>query len=197
MERSFILAAQSILRHHRVLLWIVKGLAKWAYWLYIIYGIVMWCKPGTITEKMQRRQSLWYCFFSVVFGSVLSWGIGLVWHRQRPFAAHGDIQPFISHRANASFPSNHSMNAMAVAVQLLWQRKKAGVFFLPWAVLIGTSRVLCGVHYVTDVLGGFVLGIGSALIVKTCRQSAAIAQRLNWYAHLSMTVMKAWYQRRL
>ncbi len=197
MERYIICIAQFILRRHRLFLRIVQWLAKCGYWLYILYGIIEWCRPGRLQDKLKRRQTLWYCLFSVIVGSLLSLLTGWCWHRKRPFAAHADIDPLIAHRNNASFPSNHSMNAMAVAITLLRCGNPAGLFFLPFAILIGASRVLCGVHYVTDVVGGFLFGMVSAVLVGCTKKSTDLAQKSNWYYHVGATILKAWYQRKV
>lgn len=57
-----------------------------------------------------------------------------------------------------SFPSNHAMNTAAVAafIQVLYPR--SGWVSWPIVGLIGLARVYVGAHYVTDVLGGWLIG---------------------------------------
>jgi len=57
-----------------------------------------------------------------------------------------------------SFPSSHSMNMFSVATVLFCFYPKRGVYFYAFAAMIGYSRVYCGVHYPSDVLGGAVFG---------------------------------------
>lgn len=88
--------------------------------------------------------------------------------RDRP-----EINPII-HSAGFSFPSGHTMNSTAVLgficfLLLIHFKSKAfrktiiGVTVLLVA-LIGVSRIYLGVHYVTDIIGGFVAGIIWVLI---------------------------------
>jgi len=68
-----------------------------------------------------------------------------------------------------SFPSGHSMVSMAfygLLIYIIWGRVKnrykryaicGGLAIL--IVLIGMSRIYLGVHYATDVMGGFLLSI--------------------------------------
>ncbi len=78
-------------------------------------------------------------------------------HRPRPFLTIKGLVPLIIPHG-FSFPSSHSTLAMAMAVVLTFHfpRVRIPVFIL--VVLIGFSRVYFGVHYLSDVLAGFVLG---------------------------------------
>jgi undecaprenyl-diphosphatase len=57
-----------------------------------------------------------------------------------------------------SFPSGHTITAFAVAtpIALFYPSLLAGVFFC--AVSIAASRVLLGMHFLSDVLAGAVVG---------------------------------------
>lgn len=83
--------------------------------------------------------------------------------------------PFELHLAHAmgySLPSGHSMNFMALVLlglYMLWwfSRRKslnrsAALFFIPYALLVGLSRVYLHVHYFSDVITGWSVGIAWA-----------------------------------
>lgn len=82
-----------------------------------------------------------------------------------------DLWDWLITETSFSFPSGHSAASFAFAfciVLLLWNTKwrilttiLAGVYI----VLIGTSRLYLGVHYPTDVLGGWLLAFTWVMLV--------------------------------
>jgi undecaprenyl-diphosphatase len=68
-------------------------------------------------------------------------------------------------RSGYSFVSDHASTAMAVAVALFLVHRWLGAVACLLALLQGCARVLMGVHYPTDVIGGFALGAATALLL--------------------------------
>jgi undecaprenyl-diphosphatase len=83
--------------------------------------------------------------------------------RERP-----DVAPHLDVVTSLSYPSGHAVNAMAVLLlgALLLGEKLRGLwvaFALIGAFIVGLSRPMLGVHWPTDVLGGWLLGAAFAL----------------------------------
>ncbi|MES2803823.1 MAG: phosphatase PAP2 family protein [Bdellovibrionota bacterium] len=104
-----------------------------------------------------------------------------VFNRPRPFVTEnlpfevifrGDPQ------GGLSFPSGHAADGFFIAVFLGLYFPKLRWLFLTLATLTAYSRVYCGVHYPSDVLGGAVLGIISAwlafFLINKIRQSNTV-----------------------
>lgn len=62
------------------------------------------------------------------------------------------------HYGGYSFVSNHAANMFCLAFFIFYFHKRWGYVFLAWAALIAYSRVYCGVHYPSDVIGGAIWG---------------------------------------
>lgn len=88
-----------------------------------------------------------------------------VFARPRPCDIDTAIAMLISRPHGHSFPSGHSMNGMTAAFAMFLNNKKFGIPALILATLIGFSRMYLFVHFPTDVVGGFVVGIIVALLV--------------------------------
>lgn len=80
-------------------------------------------------------------------------------YRERPFYTHQHIEKR-SEGGESSFPSGHSMEAFALAVtlSLCFRRKSITITSITWALLVGYSRIVLGVHYPSDVLAGMLVG---------------------------------------
>lgn len=62
-----------------------------------------------------------------------------------------------------SFPSSHAANHMAIALSIVWAkiftRKWINYIWIFWAFAIGFAQIYVGVHYPSDVIAGFIVGI--------------------------------------
>ncbi|WP_394995453.1 phosphatase PAP2 family protein [Emticicia sp.] len=83
--------------------------------------------------------------------------------RQRPSITYLFIQPVII-ETNGSFPSGHTTAAFATATSftLAYPKWYVAVPAYTWASMVAYSRLHLGVHYPSDILGGAIIGAGSA-----------------------------------
>ena len=88
---------------------------------------------------------------------------------QRPFVARSDVVLLISHGKDASFPSEHATTAFALAAGIAVYRLRFGMVLLLLASVVAFSRVYVGVHYPGDVVGGAILGISIAAVLRGAR----------------------------
>ena len=79
-------------------------------------------------------------------------------HRKRPCATERSCWATLLPPDQFSFPSGHSMTAFSVAVplSLYYPSLEAGLLFC--ALSIAASRILLGLHFLSDVLAGSLLG---------------------------------------
>lgn len=84
--------------------------------------------------------------------------------RNRPQAALKDFNSLVIPSDQFSFPSGHTSAAFMVAAITGFYIPVLLLPLLLWAVLVGFSRVVLGVHFPTDTLMGMVLGVSVAMI---------------------------------
>jgi len=123
---------------------------------------VVWRRPG-------RHWGVLGFLLTVGIGvSLVNNGLKLLIDRQRPAVTH------LADSAGSSFPSGHSAAAAAcwaaialvVSVRLpLGRRRFAAATAAGIAVLVAASRVMLGVHWLTDVIAGVTVGWTWFLVV--------------------------------
>lgn len=101
--------------------------------------------------------------FATTFNNVILKGI---FERTRPYEVVTGLNCVIENMKSFSFPSGHTSSSFAMGTILYTQLpRKYGIPALILAGLIAFSRMYLGVHYPTDIIGGMLTGIVSALIV--------------------------------
>lgn len=88
--------------------------------------------------------------------------------RERPYITHDSIEFAMAPLDRYSFPSGHTLHAVSFTWQAVAHFTGLGWILIPFTCLIALSRVVLGLHYLSDVLAGallgaFLAGIGLAL----------------------------------
>lgn len=146
---------------------------------YAILSIVTVATAAYLWMARQGRLALLVLLATI--GAILwTFVFKLGFDRPRP-----DLVPHAMRAPTPSFPSGHSTAAAAVylmlGVLLAWfqTRRRLKLFFVAMAltltVLVGFSRVYLGVHWPSDVVAGWALGGGWAILCW------AVASWLRWH----------------
>ncbi|MBN1928473.1 MAG: phosphatase PAP2 family protein [Chlorobiaceae bacterium] len=97
-----------------------------------------------------------------------------LFQRVRPCFALDGVRLLVDQTRSWSFASSHAANSTAIA-SLVWIFFWKGelidrlfaVTMIVYAVMVAFSRIYIGVHYPGDILGGIVIGFGSAALIYT------------------------------
>lgn len=103
----------------------------------------------------KRRLSALALAFLVGGGILLSEGLKAVIDRPRP-----DVVPWLDAIHNASYPSGHAMGAtiLALSLSLTIGGRLLWALALPYVLLVSASRMVLGVHWPSDIIGGWLIG---------------------------------------
>lgn len=145
------------------------------YWATLLgYWFAVPALLGIISVLLYVRNSTAAAYFALtVLGAwLMSSLVKLFFGRPRP-----DLWTSILPEKSYSFPSGHSMISMALGfaiVILLWPtrwRLPALLLAPPAVFVVGVSRLYLGVHYPSDVLGGWSAGlIWATGVYMICRR---------------------------
>jgi len=117
----------------------------------ILLPIIYWC----IDEKKSLHLGI-MILISVWLNIILKFALD----QPRPFFESYDPSVGIIHERMGGFPSGHAQNSLVLWIIIAsWGKQKRfyGIAAL-CCLLIGFSRVYLGVHFPTDILGGWLIG---------------------------------------
>lgn len=142
--------------------------------VYVLYGVLLlwlaaWRQPLVIPAALVPAAAFWV-------GSALRARI----NRPRPYTALGYQPLFPKNEAGRSMPSRHCFSAAAIAGTAWYVLPPLGAVLAVLGVLIAISRVVTGVHYISDVLAG--LAFGSVFAVLGWNAFVLAASALGFYA---------------
>jgi undecaprenyl-diphosphatase len=114
-----------------------------------------------------RRPSVLFAVVAAAaVGDLTSYGLRAEIPRDRPPLRYPDPEPLVRVPGTNSFPSGHATTSFACAAVLAWLWPRLAAPLLALAALIAFSRVYVGVHYPLDVLGGALLGLAVAVVIR-------------------------------
>ncbi len=123
--------------------------------------------PVILTLGYHKKwRSLLYLVLTILGGGIISISTKILFHRMRPslfessYPLPGDF----------SFPSGHALLSMTFVISLViltWKTKWRWLV-IGWgglfALVIAWTRLYLGVHFPSDILGGWLLGITWAIL---------------------------------
>ena len=126
-------------------------------YLFALAYALLWVYAYDTVE--QREQVT--LFFSPVLSLVTVTAMQLFSERPRPYEETGaNVTPMVEKNAKGnSFPSRHIACAVAVAMAFIAHLPLVGALLLLLSALLAYTRFTVGVHYISDLLVGGVVGL--------------------------------------
>lgn len=115
----------------------------------------------------RRPQLVWQLLLGAIIAGLVSRGMKELFDVARPPAVldPGSFHIIGQALRNVSFPSGHTTTAFAAAALFCLRVARGPLRYLIlfMAIMVGLSRIACGVHWPMDVLGGMLIGWLSAM----------------------------------
>ena len=143
----------------RVVFVVASRLGNGAFWYALMAALLVWDLENALTAVLHMVAAGLAC--TIIYKS-LKHGTA----RARPYVTQADITLFTAPLDKYSFPSGHTLHA--VAFTLIAVGYYPALFWLlgPFCVLVALSRVVLGLHYPSDVIAGAGMGAAVAMLSK-------------------------------
>ncbi|GHV87309.1 phosphatidic acid phosphatase [Spirochaetia bacterium] len=117
----------------------------------VLLPLIFWC----FDEKKGIRLGL-----AIMFSTWINLGLKFALHQPRPFWDAWDPKVGMVKESSNGFPSGHAQASLVIwAIVASWGKKKYFyVAAILLSLLVGFSRIYLGVHFPTDLFGGWILG---------------------------------------
>jgi undecaprenyl-diphosphatase len=125
----------------------------------ITAACIAWCPLALVLAWLRSRKlrPIAATVLGLALADQVSYAIGSLGFRPRPFVALR-FAPLFPHSPNTSFPSSTTAFAAATAIVVLLAWRRLGVTLVLGTAMIAFGCVYVGVHYVSDVVFGALIG---------------------------------------
>jgi undecaprenyl-diphosphatase len=153
--------------------WLFEHLSDWWVKSLVIIGV------GLVADLWSRRAPIAAALATISYFAAdgITLALKRAFDRPRPSVVDPAVHPLVAVPHSGSMPSAHASTAFAAAVAVGLVHPRLRWPLLALAALIAISRVWLGVHYLSDVLVGAVLGAAVALAVWWISRGAGRAPR--------------------
>jgi len=118
-----------------------------------------------LLSKTKKLETAFVVALLVVISDIVLFLLKTGYVRQRPYLVlNGVILP-LGQDSGSSFPSGHTTRAFAIATLVSLRTSRKYAFLLVLAIGVALSRIIIGVHFPLDVVGGAFLGIFLGLVI--------------------------------
>lgn len=118
---------------------------------------------GITSKNIEYRKAAVSTFIITAINLILAFLIGSIYYVDRPFV-HNKVNLLFSHVEDASFPSDHAVGTMSIALGLTKYNKALSTALTILSIIVGFSRIYVGHHYPLDVIGAYAIVIMTTFI---------------------------------
>lgn len=143
-----------------ILDWIVRALVN-DYAVPTLMALMLaglWAAGPTEDDRRRTQRAILFALIGVAIANALMRGLQVFYFRPRPFATE-TVKLLFYRPSVSSFPSVPVATMFCYVTGIWSANRRAAWLMLAFSVSFALSRVIAGVHYPSDILGGAALGI--------------------------------------
>ncbi len=140
-----------------------------------------WFMGQTEEERRRNQHAIIIMVLGLVLTNILIRILQIYYFRPRPFATE-EVKLLFYRPSVSSFPSVPVATLFCYVAALWPANHTVGRLLLVLAVLFGLARIIAGVHYPLDILGGALWGTVCTWFVQ--RNAKFIDPVVDWFIHL-------------
>jgi len=131
---------------------------------FLVAGLLVFLYKMEATARYKVFVFLMLSLSAVLSRGIFTEVIRFFYNRPRPFDVLNITPLFLDE--SFSFPSGHTAFLFALAFALFYFSKRAGWLFAILSFLVVLARIVAGVHWPSDILGGLIVAFVSVWLVR-------------------------------
>jgi undecaprenyl-diphosphatase len=143
------------------LLRLASRLGDGAFWYGLMLALIVWRGRDALPAVL-------HMIIAGLLGTLIYKGLKGATARPRPYQVCPAICCLTAPLDRFSFPSGHTLHAVVFSLVATAYYPALGWLVWPFTALVAASRLVLGLHYVSDVLAGAVLG-GTVAVLTLAR----------------------------
>ncbi len=152
--------------------------------LYLLVTMIFW------QYFSGRKRALFLLILTILFTVQLVMLFKFVFQTPRPFFAAEIVRAPLTRVSGFSFPSLHAAICFSILPIIFhdFQQRRLKYLYLFLLILIAYSRFYLGVHYLSDIIAGALIGLASAQLLVHLENRFQIYQRfiVHYHDHLEL-----------
>ena len=152
LDKNLSIALNQLALSNKVIYYISKIItATGEWWMYLLYGLIV--------IAINFDKGIIACYTGLIAYSIYYptyYAIKNISKRKRPFEAYEKIHSLVKPPDKYSLPSGHA-SASTISALITMSTFEGIGFLVLWPILVGVSRIILGVHYLSDTIIGFIL----------------------------------------
>lgn len=122
---------------------------------FIAFPVLLLGLTWLLLPRAQKKQAIVVGVLAAIGTGALALLGSKLYYDPRPFVV-GHFTPYFPHGADNGFPSDHMLFGSLCAAIAFMYNSRLGVAAFVFAILVGISRIIAGVHHAADIIGSMV-----------------------------------------